>query len=103
MFGDLEEGAFAESEQSEGRQRHDGDGGSEPVEDRVLRPRVTPAEQPDRGAVALHDGVPARDDVPHPDGHALGLDHLAGVGGGDGAASGELLDFGAGKAGEELQ
>ena len=54
-------------------------------------------------AVALHDGVPARDDVPHPDRHVLGLDHLPGMGRGDGAARRDLLELVVGQAGEEVQ
>ena len=93
--------ASAQGEQREGRERHHGDGRALLVEQRVLRPGVAPAEQPDRRAVALDDGVPARDDVPQADGHVLGLDHLPGVGGADVAARRDLLELVVGQAGEE--
>ena len=69
---------------------------------RVLRPGVPPAEQADRGAVALHDGVAAGDDVPQADGHVLRLDHLARVGPGAVAPCGQLGDLAAGEPGEEV-
>ncbi len=82
-LGDGEESALAQREQREGRERHDGDGGAQLVEQGVLGPGVTLAEEADRGAVALHHGVAADDDVPIANGHVLGLDDLAGVGGTD--------------------
>ena len=61
------------------------------AEERVLRPGVAPSEEPDRRVVALDDGVPAADDVPHADGDVLGLEHLPGMRSGDGSASCDLL------------
>jgi hypothetical protein len=67
----------------------------------VLRPRVTAAEQADRGAVALHDGVASGDDMPVADRHVLGLHHLSGVRGADLELGGQLLELVVGQVREE--
>ena len=63
------------------------------MQERMLRPGVAPAEQPDRGAVALHDRVAGADDVPEADRHVLGLDDLPGMCARDVAARGQLGDL----------
>ena len=60
------------------------------------------AEEPDRGAVTLDDGVAPDDDVPVAHGHVLGLDHLSGVGGAD-LALRELLELVAGRPAKSVE
>ncbi len=94
---------WLQGEQGQRRQRHDGDGRAQLVEQRVLGPRVASAQQPDGRAVALDDGVAADDDVPEAHRHVLGLDHLSGVGRADVAQRGDLVELARGQPGEELR
>jgi len=80
LFGDVEEPPPVEGDQGEGRQRHDLDRRTQPVEQRVLGPRVATGQQAQGCAVASNHGVATEHHVPPAHRHILRLHDLPGVG-----------------------